>query len=342
MAKINWDSPAQVKAVLKKVGVRLPDTRTETLYRLRNTHPIVAALLEYRKACEKVAAYPDLPDYKSPVTGRVHPTWDSLSSPTGRITCSAPNLQAIPRDDPALSCIKPDPGNVFTSGYYAQPEVRVAADLSGDPNLMSIFQQGLDVHCWFASQFSSHAIEDITREERQRAKAVSLQALYGLGPDAVQVQAGLRYDVDLSSAEVKEMLHQWRMSFPRLHRWQQEQRGQTSARTKLGRLRTWTQAPKLPEILTYLLQTNVSDGMKLALIELMDTQSPELVGCGPNIVYPEELVVEGPLDKREQTAAWVQNAMETGMRRVIQQVPVVVEVKAYINLAEELSEPSLK
>jgi DNA polymerase-1 len=138
---------------------------------------------------------------------------------------------------------------VFIKTDYPQIELRIAAELSADPNMTAAFQRGDDIHSWVVSQITGKPIEDITKDERQRGKAANFGLLYGQGAEGLRDQAERDYGIMLSPMEAAKLCRQWLAAFPRLAQWQEEQEGKRETRTILGRRRTWKWPPPLTELL---------------------------------------------------------------------------------------------
>jgi DNA polymerase I len=334
---INWASSEQVKALLWALGLPVENTEEKTLWPYRDEHPIIRKLLARRKASKRVNTYgKNWQKHVNRTTGRIHPNWHQNGTETGRMSCSGPNLQNLPRDELYRRCFVPTAGNVFIKADYPQIELRIAAELSGDPDMTAAFQRGDDIHKWFASQTTGKPIDAITKDERQRAKAGNFGLLYGQGPEGLRDQAEKDYGVILSLEEAAELRRQWLQAFPRLAQWQREQEGQRETRTILGRRRTWKWAPPLTELLNSPIQGSAADGMKLAMAILWETRTPELEDCFPVAVIHDELVIEAPMEKRDIAKVWVKEAMESGMRQPLKVVPVEVTPVACINLVDKL------
>jgi DNA polymerase-1 len=210
MSEVNWNSPDQVLAVLRQLGLHIPNTSKETLWPYRHDYPIVGMLLAYRKAAKRASTYgKNWEKYINPTTGRIHAQWHQIGADTGRMACAKPNLQNIPRDPAYRRCFVPREGNVFIKSDYPQIELRIAAELSGDPDMIAAFQRGDDIHRWVASKITGKPLEEITKEERQRGKAANFGLLYGQGAEGLRDLAEQDYDVILSLQEAETLRRQW-------------------------------------------------------------------------------------------------------------------------------------
>jgi len=190
----NLSSPKQLGEVLfeklqlpiiKKTKTGAPSTAEEVLQELALDYPLPKLLLEYRGLSKLKSTYTDkLPQMINPETGRIHTSYHQAVTATGRLSSSDPNLQNIPiRNEEGRKIRKafvaPE-GSVLIAADYSQIELRIMAHLSGDAALLEAFNQGLDIHRATAAEVAGVAIEDVTSEERRKAKAVNFGLIYGM------------------------------------------------------------------------------------------------------------------------------------------------------------------
>ncbi|MFP5257740.1 MAG: DNA polymerase, partial [Acidobacteriota bacterium] len=174
-------------------------TSQEALERLAGSHPLVDRILEFRKLEKLRSTYlgplPQLAD----AAGRIHTTFNNLSTATGRLSSSNPNLQNIPirgefgrrmRD-----CFIAAPGNKLVAADYSQIELRVLAHLSREPALLDAFAHGADIHARTAALLFDKAQADIGPDERRQAKTINFGLLYGMGPQKLSRDLGIKLDV---------------------------------------------------------------------------------------------------------------------------------------------------
>jgi DNA polymerase-1 len=144
---IDWDSPKQVLEALIQMGVPVPDTKEESLQAHKDMHPIVPVLLDYREMSKRASTYGvDWLRHLNMETGRIHADWRQIGAESGRMACKTPNLQNLPRSKDYRACFTAGPGNVFIKADYSQIELRIAAEISGDKNLLQAFQNHEDIH----------------------------------------------------------------------------------------------------------------------------------------------------------------------------------------------------
>jgi DNA polymerase-1 len=171
---INFDSPIQVKTTLEKiVGFKLKNTDAKYLGQFE--HPGIGALLEYREWNKKITTYGScFLDAVHSVTNRIHAKYLQLGTDSGRSSCTAPNMQNIPKEDEYRKpfCAQL-PNWKIISADFANQELRVLAYLSKEPAFMKCIEDGLDLHRMVGSILLNKPYEDITDEERVRAKTLN-------------------------------------------------------------------------------------------------------------------------------------------------------------------------
>ena len=127
------------------LGVDIPNTQEATLRGVADQHPAVALVLRRKQVKKQVSTYGDgYLQHVDPVTGRIHASYRLIGAASGRMSCSDPNLQNIPRDAAYRRCIRPGPGRVFIKADYSQIELRIAAQISGDTAMQEAFRAGDD------------------------------------------------------------------------------------------------------------------------------------------------------------------------------------------------------
>ena len=245
---INWNSPKQVGDVLyNQWGIApleytkkgLPSTAKPVLQRLKNLHPGVNTLLEYREVHKQLSGF--IEGWHRFIHGdRMHPNFRLTGTVTGRLSCSEPNLQQVPRDPKIRSLITAPPGWTFVEADYSQIELRVAAMLSGDPMMIDIFnREDGDIHTTTAIAVSGK--REVTKEERKKAKAINFGFLYGMGATKFREYARDKYGQDLTMEEAIRFRQRFFDLYAELPRWHMKQRdivkmyGQV--RTLTGRIR---------------------------------------------------------------------------------------------------------
>jgi len=178
---INLNSQQQLLYALKKCGLNLKNTSERALKKHINDHPVIKPLLDYRKASKSYTSF-SMNVYKPLIntkTGRLHPFYRQTGAASGRLSCSNPNLQQVPRTSDFRGCFTAEPGNKLVVADYSQIELRVAAEIANDKTMIEAYQEGKDLHRLTASLISGKPFNEITKEERQAAKAVNFGLTFG-------------------------------------------------------------------------------------------------------------------------------------------------------------------
>jgi len=198
-----------------KSGVRYSyPTDEDTLNTLADKHPIINEILEYRGVKKLLSTYIEpFPTFVSPVTGKIHTTFNQALTATGRLSSSKPNLQNIPiRTDRGREIrkafIPSRPDGVIVSADYSQIELRIMAHLSCDQHLISAFRNGQDVHAMTAATIFGIGIEEVTAEQRRIAKTANFGIMYGISA------FGLSQRLHIGRAEAKKIITDYFANFP--------------------------------------------------------------------------------------------------------------------------------
>jgi DNA polymerase-1 len=178
-------------------------------------HPLVDLLRRYRLASKRGSTYGV--DWLKHVAddGRVYANWRQIGAASGRMSCSDPNMQQLPRGDYRL-CIAAPPGRVLIKADYSQIELRIAAKVSGDTALLEGYLRGDDLHTRTARDVLG--IQKVTKEHRQLAKALNFGLLYGMGAKGFRQYAKSQYGLDLSEAEARRYRTAFFNAYPGLRR----------------------------------------------------------------------------------------------------------------------------
>ena len=344
---VNLRSPQQLLPVLRaRLGVDLDSTSKQALAAFRGDEA-VDMLLEFRRrenfprglGAQVLEALDHSPD------GRVRGSFGQLSAPTGRMSCRQPNLLAIPRDDDVRSCIVPAPGFMYIQADYSQIELRIAAELHAERHLLDVFADpDGDPHRFMAARMLNKAPADVTKEERQGAKAANFGLLYGMSAPGLVDYAATTYGTTITLRQARRYRRAFFRLYRRFHRWHektwrdvQRARGDLQANTVGGRIRQ-LERPKQPrgslawqrslraiwrEALNTPIQGTGADGLKRAIVQL----HPQIEDLGGRLVLPihDELIAEVPIDRAEEAVALMREGMAAGMQHYLRRVQVAVD-----------------
>ena len=254
----NINSPKQVGELLfekmkldpkaKKTKGGQYVTSEEVLQGLKSKHPIIGKILDYRELKKLLSTYIDnLPSLINPKTGKIHTTYNQIVTATGRLSSSNPNLQNLPirseRGKFIRKAVIPDEGCLFLSADYSQIELRLMAHFSGDEHMLEAFRSGQDIHAATAAKIFGCGIEEVTKDQRRRAKTANFGIIYGISA------FGLAQQLDCSRSEAQTLINDYFKAFPGVVRFIEESKERARkngfVETAFGRKRY------LPDILSH-------------------------------------------------------------------------------------------
>ncbi len=331
-SEINLDSQQQVTDALLNLGVPVPaTTRGWQLQPLAVEYPQVAKLLEYRGVAKSLTSFGEnILEFIEPKTGRIHADFRQIGAPTGRFSCSNPNLQQIPHDPQYRRCFIAPEGRKLVIADYSQIELRILAEFSDDENFIKAFVSGQDFHASAASQMFNVKPEDVSPEQRSFAKRLNFGIVYGIGASRFALMTGL------GQTEAENTMRKYFGTFRGLDAYLREsgrkvvtERIARTASNRMMRLRfdendrqqvggARRNGINMP------IQGTSADILKRALRLLHDSlrgKSAELV----NIVH-DEIIVECDAAEAELTADKLEKAMCSAGKEYIKKVPVKVDV----------------
>lgn len=309
-------------------------TAQAALEPLRDKHPIVPLILEYRELSKLRGTYLDpLPSLVSPLTGRLHTTFAQTAVATGRLSSLNPNLQNIPIRSALGRDIRrgfiADEGFLLVSADYSQIELRLLAEISGDEEMRRAFASGADIHRRTAAQVLGLPEEAVTAEQRRAAKTVNFGVLYGMSAHRLSRELGIPF------AEASAFIEGYFAAYPRVREYIAQTlefgRAHGYVQTLYGRRRY------VPELLSAAravreagerlaynmpIQGTAADIIKLAMIEA-DKALSEL-GARLLLQVHDELLVEAPAQSAREVAALLRDIMMRAAKGL--SVPLEVEV----------------
>lgn len=331
-AEINLDSQAQVTDALVGLGVPVPDTtRAWQLQPLAEKYPVIGKLLEYRGVAKAMTSFGEnILEFIEPATDRIHADFRQIGAPTGRFSCSSPNLQQIPHEEEYRRCFRAPDGRSLVIADYSQIELRILADFSEDKNFIDAFVSGQDFHSMTAAQVFSIDAADVTADQRSFAKRLNFGVVYGIGASRFAMMTGL------SQTEAENTLRRYFATYPQMDAWLRTRAKEIltdrSARTRSGRMAKISFDPNdrgsVGAAQRYAknmpIQGTSADILKRALRLLHDDireTSAKLV----NIVH-DEIIVECDQSEAEATAKILESAMVRAGEQFITKVPVKVDI----------------
>lgn len=325
-------------------------TAASELEKLKDQHPIIHFIQEYRELNKLVTTYINaLPELVNKKTGRLHTSFNQAVAATGRLSSSDPNLQNIPiRTELGREIRKAfiaEKGHKLLSFDYSQIELRLAAHMSGDKKMIKAFKEGVDIHTQTAAEINEVSLKDVTQAMRREAKAINFGILYGQGPH------GLAETADIPYARAKEFIGRYFRTHKEIEKFInktiEQARKDGYVKTLFGRRRY------LPEINSSVMQVRkgaermaintplqgtAADMIKIAMVEIAKSLTPPSLrsdasllirreGGGEDIrmllQVHDELLFEIREDDIEKTVIKLKEIMENVIKL---KVPIVVDV----------------
>ena len=277
--------------------------------------------------------------YINPVTNRIHSYFHQTVTATGRISSAEPNLQNIPTrfelGKQLRKVFKPEKGKIFIDADYSQIELRVFAHISEDEKMIEAFKNGIDIHKEVASRVFNKPLEEVTSQDRTKAKAVNFGIVYGIS------DFGLSEQLNMPRREAKEYINQYLEKYSGIkafmERIDEEAKEKGYVTTIFGRRRN------IPELksqnfmvrqfgsraaLNMPIQGTAADIMKMAMIEV--NKKIEEEGLKSRIVLQihDELLLEVPEEEKEEAIELLKSSMENIVNL---RVPLIAEVSTADN-----------
>lgn len=348
--KFNILSPKQLGHILFEKLMLPPKKKTKTGYStdndvlesIKELHPIVPLIMEYRFTTKLRSTFIDAMLEKVDDTGRIHTTFNQNVTATGRISSQDPNLQNIPVRTELGREIRrafiASPGNKLVGADYSQIELRVLAHMSGDEALISAFTDGDDIHTRTASEVFGVPKDEVTRDMRSAAKAVNFGIVYGISAYGLSEQLGI------SPNKARQYIDRYldRCSGVRdfMHNAVETGRQRSYAETIMGRRR------QLPEInsanyntrsfgervaMNMPIQGSAADIIKVAMVRVSEGLRAEGLKAKLILQIHDELIIDTPLDEVER----VEKLLGECMCNVVKlSVPLAAEVSSGDNWME--------
>lgn len=334
--EFNVSSPMQVGEVLfdrlklddkaKKTKTGQYSTSEDVLEKIRSKHPVIGKILDYRGLKKLLSTYIDaLPQLISPVTGKVHTSYNQTVAVTGRLSSTNPNLQNIPIRDAQGKEIRkafiPDEGSVFLSVDYSQIELRIMAHLSGDTNMLEAFNKGLDIHSATAAKIFNIPLEEVTSDMRRKAKTANFGIIYGISA------FGLSDRLGISKTEAKEFIDGYFATYPEVKKYMnssiQHAKETGYVETLLGRKRSLPDINSQNSIVRGFAERNAinapiqgtaADIIKIAMIRIQKRLENENLKTKMTMQVHDELNFTVPTEEMEIAKNVVVEEMENAIK----------------------------
>ncbi len=322
----------------KKTKTKQYSTEEEYLVFLSERHPIVPKILEYRGIKKLLSTYVGaLPLLINPATGHIHTSYNQAVAATGRLSSTNPNLQNIPvRDELGRpirrAFVASDSDHLLLSADYSQVELRLMAHMSGDEGMIEAFRSGEDIHRDTASRLFHTAPEEVTSDQRRKAKTANFGIIYGISAFGLRQRMG----GDMSMGEAKEIIEDYFRSYPKVKEYIdntiREAKGNGYVQTIFARKRF------LPDInsananvrslaernaINAPLQGSAADIIKIAMVRVARRLSEEGLRSKMILQVHDELIVDTLRSEKERVREILRQEMEGA---AMLRVPLTVDV----------------
>ena len=342
----NIASPKQLGIILfdklklvdkpKKTKTGQYSTSEEILSYLAKDYEIVKDILKWRSLQKLLNTYARaLPKEINKKTKRIHTIYNQAVTSTGRLSSNKPNLQNIPiktkrGQQIRKAFVSSGNNNLIVAADYSQIELRIIASLSEESNMISAFENGLDIHQATASKVFDVPLEKVTKEQRSNAKTINFGILYGVSA------FGLSQQTNLDRTESKKLIESYYLTYPKLKHYMQEQinfaRDHGYVSTVLGRRRylkdinsanSFIRGGAERNAVNAPIQGSAADIIKIAMIEIHKKLISENWGSKMLLQVHDELVFDVPISESDELKKMVKNKMESAFKL---KVPLIVDI----------------
>lgn len=334
--EINLNSPKQVVTAFNNLGIPVEKTEKDYLKQFEEEYEVIKLLLQYKKAKKRISYIDKILESIHPKTNRIHAQYKQCGTVTGRYSCTKPNLQNVPNEPRFRKCFVPEKGNVFVLADYSQIELRIVAEIANDETMIKAYRNGEDIHKKTAALINGKDIKNVTKNERQGAKAMNFGLIYGMGYKGFARYAFTRYGVEMTEEEVIYKVNEFFSCYSgiadRLYRLQNL--NTYESRTIGGRRRMWKFPPPLTELSNADVQGTGADMLKRALWlldkQLRNIKDVKLIG-----IVHDEIIIETPERDAKEVAEILTSSMERAGRYYLKKVPVIAEASICKSWAEK-------
>ena len=310
-------------------------TDVDVLEKLKNEHPIIKELLEYRQFVKLNSTYVEgLKQYINPVTKRIHSFFHQTITATGRISSTEPNVQNIPTrfelGKRVRKIFKPKEGYLYIDADYSQIELRVLAHISQDEHMIKAFKEGQDIHKQAASKVFKTPIEEVSKEQRGAAKAVNFGIVYGIS------DFGLAEQLGISRKQAKEYIEEYLSQYPGIKNFMENIIEQAKEKGYVETL--YHRRRYIPELksnsytvrqfgnrvaMNTPIQGTAADIMKIAMIKVKNEIEKRNLQSKIVLQVHDEMMIEAKIEEKEEIKEILKQSMETAIDL---KVPLIAEI----------------
>ena len=318
-------------------------TDVDVLEKLRDEHPVIEKILEYRQLMKLNSTYVEgMKPYINPKTKRIHSFFHQTITATGRISSTEPNLQNIPTrfelGKQVRKIFKPEKGKVYIDADYSQIELRVLAHMSEDKHMVQAFKEGQDIHKQAASKVFKTPIDEVTKEQRSNAKAVNFGIVYGIS------DFGLGEQLGISRKQAKKYIEEYLEEYEGIKNFMENM---TEKAKETGYVETlFNRRRYIPELKSnnYMvrqfgaraamntpIQGTAADIMKIAMINVHKELLERKLKSKIVLQVHDEMMIEAPIEEAEEVKGIIKEQMESAIDL---KVPLIADVSEADNWYE--------
>jgi DNA polymerase-1 len=320
----------------KRTKTKQYSTSEETLQQIQDKHPIIRKVLEFRSVRKLLSTYVQaLPELVHEKTGKIHTSYNQAIASTGRLSSNNPNLQNIPiREERGKKIreafIPHDKDYKLMSADYSQIELRIMAHISGDESLIKAFQEDQDIHSMTAANvFHLDSIEDVTGDQRRKAKTANFGIIYGISA------FGLSQRLQIPRKEAKDLIDEYFKNFPKVKEYMDNMistaREKGYVETLKGRKRFLENINSRNQTVRGMAERNAinapiqgtaADIIKMAMLDIYEELMKNKMKSRLILQVHDELIFDVHKDEQETLRKMVTDKMENAMKL---DVPLTVE-----------------
>lgn len=349
--EFNINSPKQLGDILfEKMGLKGGkknkngySTDVDVLEKLKNEHPVIKKILDYRQVAKLITTYVDgLMPYINKNTGKIHSYFHQTVTATGRISSSDPNLQNIPTrielGKNLRKVFKPENGKIFIDADYSQIELRVLAHICNDTHMVTAFNNDEDIHAQAASKIFNIDINNVTKQQRGEAKAVNFGIVYGIS------DFGLGEQLGIGRKQAKQYIDEYLNEYKGIKKFMNDIVENTKEKGYVETL--YKRRRYVPELnsnnyivrqfgtrvaMNTPIQGTAADIMKIAMIDVYKKLKENNLKSKIILQVHDELILESPIEEKEIAEKLLKNCMENAIKL---RVPLKAELSDGYNWYE--------
>lgn len=316
---INLESPQQIIKAFQRNGIPIKSTADEVLARFEDDYDEVKLLRKYRKLQKNISTFGYKISEYLDNCGVIRPDWKQIGAISGRMSCSKPALQGVPRV--MKPYFKAREGRTFVIADFSQVELRILAEVSRDKTMIEVFNNDKDLHTITASKVFNKPINEITDLERRMGKSLNFGIVYGITEIGIQNQIRKTTGEEISIYEASRYRLNFFEAYKDVYVLQDILLRSQKIKSLGGRI--WCNKLKPNQKLNYCIQGTGADILKESLIEFLRSRNKNWMLCS---VVHDEIVIEVPEEEANDALNILKVSMECGMAKFVKSVPCKVDI----------------